>query len=331
MLPPAPNLIFVFGSMSFSRHKNYLEMKKRRRGFSLQKYALAKENSVIASKREVPLIETKEQEIQVYLDPIVIEIEADEEIVHPVTPKACSSIVIQSTMENTFSSNITCPTCFENLSPLSIEDRYRHANACLEENVEVETKTTTTIISNPNEEKEGFSCSICQHVFGIQTLKFRISHVKKCGKFHGLRAQDFIPENNQEILNENEMMSTTSKILPLASSKNPFDTLMHNARLQSIMEKRKVSTPIKKNISGLVKRKEKHQGWCPEFKKVHATSPPIIVDGFQFSHPKLSPFYLLTHFHADHYGGLTKHFADGTIFCTPITARLVQLRLGVNP
>lgn len=39
--------------------------------------------------------------------------------------------------------------------------------------------------------------------------------------------------------------------------------------------------------------------------------------------------WVLTHFHADHYMGLSKGFKQGNIFCTPITAALVKLKLRV--
>ena len=39
--------------------------------------------------------------------------------------------------------------------------------------------------------------------------------------------------------------------------------------------------------------------------------------------------YFLTHFHSDHYGGLSKDFEAGDIYCTPATARLVHGRLKV--
>jgi hypothetical protein len=45
---------------------------------------------------------------------------------------------------------------------------------------------------------------------------------------------------------------------------------------------------------------------CPEFKRIKGTSPPFIVDGFPFASKELSSIYFLTHFHSDHYGGITK-------------------------
>lgn len=45
---------------------------------------------------------------------------------------------------------------------------------------------------------------------------------------------------------------------------------------------------------------------CPDFKIICGTKPQFIVDGFRFANKNLSSAYFLTHFHSDHYVGLTK-------------------------
>lgn len=72
--------------------------------------------------------------------------------------------------------------------------------------------------------------------------------------------------------------------------------------------------------------------FCPAYKKVQQGShmtKPIIVDGFNYSSTELSDCYFLTHFHSDHYGGLSKHFSYGNIYCSPATCSLVKLKLNV--
>ena len=69
---------------------------------------------------------------------------------------------------------------------------------------------------------------------------------------------------------------------------------------------------------------------CPRVKKIEDIRPPVVVDGFRFACKGLSSQYVLTHFHADHYIGLDKSFDCGVIYCSPITARLMQLRLGIR-
>ncbi|KAL1532424.1 DNA cross-link repair protein SNM1-like [Salvia divinorum] len=52
------------------------------------------------------------------------------------------------------------------------------------------------------------------------------------------------------------------------------------------------------------------------------------VDGFKYLRRDCS-HYFLTHFHLDHYQGLTKSFSHGVIYCSLITAKLVNLKLGI--
>ena len=69
-------------------------------------------------------------------------------------------------------------------------------------------------------------------------------------------------------------------------------------------------------------------GEPPPWVRVPGTK--IIVDGFRYRSAPCDN-YVLTHFHSDHYVGLTKHMKwnpDALVWCTPTTARLVCERIG---
>ena len=55
-----------------------------------------------------------------------------------------------------------------------------------------------------------------------------------------------------------------------------------------------------------------------------------MCDGFQYSKKSLTQNYFLTHFHADHYGGITKQWDKGIIYCSLPTANLVHQQIGVD-
>ncbi|KAH6760693.1 sterile alpha motif domain-containing protein [Perilla frutescens var. frutescens] len=62
--------------------------------------------------------------------------------------------------------------------------------------------------------------------------------------------------------------------------------------------------------------------WC----SIPGTS--FRVDGFKYLRRDCSHWFL-THFHLDHYQGLTRSFSHGTIYCSLITAKLVNLKIGI--
>lgn len=74
------------------------------------------------------------------------------------------------------------------------------------------------------------------------------------------------------------------------------------------------------------KKSSKERRRCPFYKRIPHTS--ICVDAFNFAKEDGLKHYVLSHFHADHYIGLTKGF-DKPIHCSPITARLVKFKFKV--
>ncbi|XP_024963152.1 DNA cross-link repair protein SNM1 [Cynara cardunculus var. scolymus] len=62
--------------------------------------------------------------------------------------------------------------------------------------------------------------------------------------------------------------------------------------------------------------------WCS------ITGTPFRVDAFKYLQRDYF-YWFLTHFHMDHYQGLTKAFCHGKIYCSLITAKLVNLKIGI--
>ena len=55
----------------------------------------------------------------------------------------------------------------------------------------------------------------------------------------------------------------------------------------------------------------------------------FLVDGFRFQSSECTA-YFLTHAHSDHTTGLYRSWASGTIFCSPVTARLITEEMGIK-
>ena len=71
------------------------------------------------------------------------------------------------------------------------------------------------------------------------------------------------------------------------------------------------------------------QRTCPFYKILPGFS--ICVDAFRYGAVEGCQAYFLSHFHSDHYIGLTSSWVHGPILCSRVTGNLVKQQLRVNP
>ncbi|KAI9838590.1 MAG: hypothetical protein M1819_004903 [Sarea resinae] len=75
--------------------------------------------------------------------------------------------------------------------------------------------------------------------------------------------------------------------------------------------------------------KPSYQRTCPFYKILPGLF--ICVDAFRYGAVEGCNAYFLSHFHSDHYVGLTSHWQNGPIYCSRVTANLVRGQLRVDP
>ncbi|KAG7386309.1 hypothetical protein PHYPSEUDO_000437 [Phytophthora pseudosyringae] len=197
-----------------------------------------------------------------------------------------------------------------------------------------------------NEGECGYVCKICGFDMAEMGLMRRIRHVKLCGHKFGVRPGDMGEVEQAEAITtrlakdtEGEgktpnafaimMKSSAGKTkAPIAGIErsNVFDVLMRGSKTAAVLNARKRPVPFKFTRKAIQRRRLLY----PDFKCIQGTNPPFIVDGFQYACKENSSIYFLTHFHSDHYGGLSKNFDCGIIYCNEITAKLVVQELGVQ-
>ncbi|KAG1692860.1 hypothetical protein DVH05_024149 [Phytophthora capsici] len=201
------------------------------------------------------------------------------------------------------------------------------------------------ILDYDSESECGYVCKICGFDMSEIDLMRRIRHVKLCGQKFGVRPQDMGEVEQADAIgarlekkSEQEqapnafsimMQSSTGKTETPAAGierSNVFDVLMRGSKTAAVLNARKRPVPFKFTRKAIQRRRLLY----PDFKCIQGTNPPFIVDGFQYACKENSSIYFLTHFHSDHYGGLSKTFDCGIIYCNEITAKLVVQELGVQ-
>jgi DNA cross-link repair 1A protein len=223
--------------------------------------------------------------------------------------------------------------------------------------------------SNDKNNNELLSCNICGiSLAHIQSgWNGRLNHIKRCAKKHHYTAKDtrfnddyelFAPpmtksaaatattSNNQTVNpytkpsdwhGRDDDAKLAQAQLSKQAAPSAFSTLMAGARRAAKLQKIQAQSPQAKRGRdwkqggggrGYQNRQDGSERPCPFYKKIPNTD--FVVDGFHYAKASLTSNYFLSHFHSDHYGGITKAWDAGIIYCSIGTANLVHQQLGVD-
>lgn len=225
------------------------------------------------------------------------------------------------------------------------------------------TSTTTTVIGKSETySHDTVLCPICNENINHLDIRQRTDHVDTC-----LVRVTFVETSTSTV-------TTKKEISPTAISQNErfkSKSLSSPELEQSAKKKRKLdpNDPKVKYVNGETDTnkeqktikpptsiKATNKKPIPDLKimvfpvlKDYVSTYKVAVDAFNFAPHSEIDQYFLTHFHADHYGGISKKWAYERVFgledmdyendskyrkiiyCTGITGRLLTLRFSIDP
>lgn len=166
-------------------------------------------------------------------------------------------------------------------------------------------------------------CPICTTRIGTLSEKDANDHVNKClDKPIPVPAPP--PKKSPVGSKTSRYFGGASVVSPVSSASKPsaFTRLMtQNAESAAWAS----ATALEASSRG----KKAAMRTCPFYKILFDGT--ITVDAFRYGAVPGCKAYFLSHFHSDHYIGLTSKWTHGPIWCSRATANLVRMQLGVDP
>ena len=194
-----------------------------------------------------------------------------------------------------------------------------------------------------------FHCPLCQFDLTMFNINARSVHVNRCMDPFEKDAEADVDADADADVNVTVRVKTETTYVYQSPKKSialkDDATKSKGRRRRATTKKLEVKNEEGKNaddvkpalvnvdVPVVKKRRGKPKPPIPELKRLRFSETDIIaVDAFCYAPDEDIAIYLLTHFHADHYGGLCKSWDNGSIIiCTAITARLMRLKFNYPP
>ncbi|KAM0283631.1 hypothetical protein ACHAQH_002409 [Verticillium albo-atrum] len=196
-----------------------------------------------------------------------------------------------------------CPICDGSLAGVSTDDATRHVNACLDGNPIPlpEPKGACEPVRQPKrDDSESSNAMVDAPELGKRFRRAAIPRAPQANPF------DFV---------EGETAGAMGK-------SSAFTQLMSGHAESAAWANAAAADKASRG-------KAAYERTCPFYKIMPGFN--ICVDAFRYGAVKGCQAYFLSHFHSDHYIGLTAHWTHGPIYCSKVTGDLCIMQLKVDP
>ncbi|KAF4998466.1 hypothetical protein FGRMN_3155 [Fusarium graminum] len=186
----------------------------------------------------------------------------------------------------------SCPICNGSLAGISVDEATRHVNSCLDGHPIPLPKKEKSTLEKPAPLKQVSTPEVDSNTV---STRFARAAVPRPGQANPFEMKNSGP-----------------------ASSSAFSKLMSNNAEDSAWQEAAAAANASRG-------KQAYERTCPFYKIMPGFS--ICVDAFRYGAVQGCKAYFLSHFHSDHYIGLTAKWCHGPIYCSKVTGSLVRNQL----